>query len=73
MGKVIVGQEQISVDLRPAGFGMPAESASRVKPGVCLPWEEQERRLPEITGDRELIREASVAYALQGVRERIET
>lgn len=27
----------------------------------------------QFTGDRELIREASVAYALQGVRERIET
>lgn len=27
----------------------------------------------EFTGDRELIREASVAYALQGVRERIES
>jgi nicotinamide-nucleotide amidase len=27
----------------------------------------------QFTGDRELVREASVAYALQGVRERIES
>ena len=30
-------------------------------------------RCEQFTGDRELIREASVAYALQGVRERIES
>jgi nicotinamide-nucleotide amidase len=30
-------------------------------------------RCEQFTGDRELVREASVAYALQGVRERIES
>ena len=26
------------------------------KPGVCIPWEEKLRELPEITGDKELVR-----------------
>jgi uroporphyrinogen-III decarboxylase len=27
-----------------------------VKPGVCLPWQEKSKELPEITGDRDLVR-----------------
>ena len=26
------------------------------KPGECIPWEEKLRELPEITGDKELVR-----------------
>ena len=27
-----------------------------MKPGLCLPWEEKVKELPEITGDRDLVR-----------------
>lgn len=40
----------------PPGFGMSGAATPRVKPGICTPWEEEERELPEITGDRELVR-----------------
>ena len=30
--------------------------APKVRPGVCIPWEEEFKRLPEISGDRELVR-----------------
>ena len=36
--------------------GLSGRPASRVAPGVCLPWEEQVQRLPEITGAPELVR-----------------
>ena len=26
------------------------------KPGVCIPWEEKLKELPEITGDKELLK-----------------
>ena len=26
------------------------------KPGVCIPWEEKMKELPEITGDKELVK-----------------
>jgi len=26
------------------------------KPGVCIPWEEKLKELPEITGDKELVK-----------------
>ena len=29
----------------------------RIPPGICLPWAEKARELPEITGDRDLVRE----------------
>ena len=36
--------------------GMTGQPAPRVKPGLCLPWEEKVKELPEITGDRDLVR-----------------
>ncbi len=46
---------------RPAGEGSKAEGMSirptpRVKPGVCVPWEEKLKELPAITGDADLVR-----------------
>ena len=38
------------------GFGMPAAPATGVKPGVCLPWENMERELPDITGNPDLVK-----------------
>ena len=35
---------------------MSAGTGTGPRPGVCVPWEEEERMLPEITGDRELVR-----------------
>lgn len=36
--------------------GMSNRPSPRVRPGVCFPWEEKRKELPEITGDRELVR-----------------
>ena len=36
--------------------GLSARPAPRIKPGVCLAWEEKAKELPEITGDKELVR-----------------
>ena len=36
--------------------GMAGRPQPRVKPGVCFPWEERVKELPEITGSPELIR-----------------
>jgi len=36
--------------------GMSRHSAPRIQPGVCFPWEEKAKQLPEITGDPALIR-----------------
>jgi hypothetical protein len=38
-----------------------------IKPGVCIPWEEKLKELPEIPGDKELVRKVwqdidSLAY-----------
>jgi len=35
--------------------GLAAFSQSKPRPGVCLPWEERVKELPEITGSPELI------------------
>jgi len=37
-------------------LGMAGRPQPRVRPGVCLPWEQRAKELPEISGDRELIR-----------------
>ena len=29
---------------------------SKIKPGVCIPWEEKRKQLPDIKGDEELFR-----------------
>jgi hypothetical protein len=36
--------------------GMAGQPQSKVRPGVCFPWEERVKDLPEITGSPELIR-----------------
>ena len=36
--------------------GMANRPAPRIKPGVCLPWEEKVKELPPITGDQDLVR-----------------
>jgi uroporphyrinogen-III decarboxylase len=36
--------------------GMSGQDEPRVKPGVCFPWEERAKELPEITGSPELVR-----------------
>ncbi len=36
--------------------GMTGRATPRVKPGVCYPWEEKAKELPEITGDQDLVR-----------------
>jgi hypothetical protein len=36
--------------------GMTGRPTPRVKPGVCFPWEEKAKELPEIAGDKDLVR-----------------
>ncbi len=36
--------------------GLTGHPASRIKPGVCLPWEVKQQELPPITGDQDLVR-----------------
>jgi hypothetical protein len=38
------------------GEGLAGWPAPRVKPGVCIPWEEKAREIPQILGDRDLVR-----------------
>ena len=35
---------------------MAKQEKSKRKPGVCIPWEEKLKELPEISGDRELVK-----------------
>ncbi len=35
---------------------MAEKKKRKTKPGVCIPWEEKLKELPEITGDEQLIR-----------------
>jgi len=36
--------------------GLAGRPQPRVRPGVCYPWEEKVKTLPEITGDKDLVR-----------------
>lgn len=45
-----------SLESRAAVRGMAGRAAPRSAPGVCFPWDEKVKELPEISGDRELIR-----------------
>jgi uroporphyrinogen-III decarboxylase len=36
-------------------YGMPENPDTNLKPGVCIPWEEKLKELPEITGDRDIV------------------
>lgn len=38
-----------------SNYGMPKHPAPKVKPGVCIPWEEKLKELPGISGDKELV------------------
>jgi hypothetical protein len=48
--------------LRPAvlaangGIAMPEKQKPKRAPGVCVPWEEKLKELPEIKGDEELVK-----------------
>ncbi len=45
-----------SVESREKVAGLSGRRAPRVQPGVCFPWEERAKDLPEITGDQALVR-----------------
>jgi len=45
-----------SVESRNVLTGMTGRPTPRIPPGVCFPWEEKVKELPEITGDRDLVR-----------------
>lgn len=36
--------------------GLTGHPATRIKPGICLPWEVKQKELPPITGDQDLVR-----------------
>ena len=44
-----------SVESRKKVTGMAGRAAPPVKPGVCFPWEQRVKDLPEITGDKAMI------------------
>ena len=35
---------------------MSEEKKQKIKPGVCIPWEQKLKELPEISGDKELVK-----------------
>jgi len=35
---------------------MSDESAPKIKPGVCIPWEEKVQEFPKIAGDEKIVR-----------------
>jgi uroporphyrinogen-III decarboxylase len=39
----------------PDGFGLNGRYPSRIRPGVCLPWEQKSQEIAEISGDAELV------------------
>ena len=45
-----------SIVARQKLVGMSAQPQPAVRPGVCYPWESKVKELPEITGDRDLVR-----------------
>ncbi len=42
--------------IRPGLTGLSGRPLPQLPPGICFPWEEKARELPEITGDKDLIR-----------------
>ena len=38
------------------GYGMSGQPSPKVNPGVCIPWEEKAKELPNIPGDKELVK-----------------
>jgi hypothetical protein len=45
-----------AVESRKKVKGMAGMEEPAVKPGVCIPWEQRVKDLPEMTGDKELVR-----------------
>ena len=35
---------------------MSEKQKLKIKPGVCIPWEQKLREVPEISGDKQLVR-----------------
>ncbi len=50
------GELKTSLESRAQVRGLAGRPAPRLAPGVCRPWEDKVKDLPEITGDKELIR-----------------
>jgi len=40
-----------------SNFGMDKDMDSKVKPGLCIPWEEKAKEIPSICGDRKLVQQ----------------
>jgi uroporphyrinogen-III decarboxylase len=45
-----------SVTERKSLTGMSNHPAPAIAPGICFPWEQKEKELPEITGDKDMVR-----------------
>ena len=45
-----------SVAERPQLKGMSGRPQPAIRPGVCLPWEEKAKEIPEVTGDKALVK-----------------
>ncbi len=39
------------------GVGLAGRAQPRIKPGICVPWEDKVREIPEILGDRDLVQQ----------------
>lgn len=37
------------------GFGLSGRPQPKIKPGVCIPWEQKRKEMPQITGDAALV------------------
>jgi len=44
-----------SVESRKKVTGMAGRKSPKIKPGVCFPWEQRVKDLPEITGDPAMV------------------
>jgi uroporphyrinogen-III decarboxylase len=38
----------------PEGFGLQGRTAPRIKPGICVPWEDKSQEISEVSGDAQL-------------------
>ncbi|NUQ65358.1 MAG: hypothetical protein HUU20_23065 [Pirellulales bacterium] len=47
---------ETSLASRRAVAGLEGRPAPRIAPGICFPWEEKEKELPGISGDKEMVR-----------------
>jgi hypothetical protein len=44
-----------SVESRKKVAGMAGRPTTRLRPGVCFPWEQKVKELPQVTGNREMV------------------